>query len=125
MLRTFKGIERVLRKDGIAVVVIGDVANPGDTEALALAGAVWEDLKSQTNLELMEFIEDFLKPENKVSRIWGETKGEATNRDCALVLKRRGGDPFVLDGSISWEEPYKDAGPDAAHGRLRELREAS
>jgi hypothetical protein len=125
MLRTFKGIERVLKKDGVAIVVIGDVANPGDAEALALAGTVWEELEDQTGLESMEIIEDYLKTENKVSRIWGETKGEATNRDCALVLKRRGGDPFIADGEISWEEPYKDAGPDAAHSRLREIREAS
>ncbi len=125
MLRTFKGIERVLKKNGVAVVVIGDVANPGDTEALALAGTVWEDLDSQTCLERIDVIEDYLKPENKVSRIWGETKGGASNRDCALVLKRKGGIPFIADNEISWEEPYKDAGPDAAHSRLRDLREAS
>lgn len=124
MLRTFKGIERVLKKDGVAVVVIGDVANPGDMEALALAGMVWGDLESQTELECMGLIEDYLKPETKVSRIWGETKGGATNRDCALILKRKGGEPFIADGEISWEEPYKDAGPDAAHSRLRMLREA-
>jgi site-specific DNA-methyltransferase (adenine-specific) len=125
MLRTFKGIERVLKKDGVAVVVIGDVANPGDMEALALAGTVWGDLEDQTELECIELIEDHLRPETKVSRIWGETKGGATNRDCALVLKRKGGNPFIADGEISWEEPYKDAGPDAAHSRLRMLREAS
>lgn len=125
MLRTFKGIERVLNRDGVAVVVIGDVANPGDTEALALAAAVWEDLKSQTNLDCIEMIEDYFKPETKVSRIWGETKGGATNRDCALVLKRKGGNPFIADGEISWEEIYKDGGPDAAHSRLQGLREAS
>jgi site-specific DNA-methyltransferase (adenine-specific) len=73
----------------------------------------------------MEVIEDYLQADNKVSRIWGETKGGATDRDCALVLKRRGGDPFIAEDEISWEEPYKDAGPDAAHGRLREMREAS
>jgi DNA modification methylase len=125
MLRTFKGIERVLKRGGVAVVVIGDVANPGDTEALALAGKVWEDLEENVGLERIEVIEDYLKPETKVSRIWGETKGGATNRDCALVLVRKGGSPFIADGDISWDEPYKDAGPDAAHYRLRELREAS
>ena len=125
VLRTFKGIERVLKKDGVAVVVIGDVANPGDTEALALAGKVWEDLESQTSLQRIDLIEDYLKPETKVSRIWGETKGGATNRDCALVLKRKGGHPFIAQSEISWDEPYKDAGPDAAHRRLREIREAS
>lgn len=120
MLRTLRGIERVLKKDGVAVVVIGDVANPGDTEAFALAGRVWEDLESQTSLECIDLIEDYLRPENKVSRIWGETKGNATNRDCALVLKRRGGHPFIAVGETSWEEPYKDAGPDAAHARVRQ-----
>ena len=123
MLRTFKGIERVLKKHGVAVVVIGDVANPGDTKALALAGRVWEDLENQTGLECMELIEDYLRPETKVSRIWGETKGKATNRDCALVLKRKGGHPYIADGEISWEESYKDAGPDSAHARLRRVQQ--
>lgn len=119
MLRTFKGIARVLKKNGIAVVVIGDVANPGDAEAFALAGRIWEDLESQTGLERLDFIEDHLRPETKVSRIWGDTKGKATNRDCALVLKHRAGKPYIADGEISWDEPYKDAGPDAAHDRVR------
>jgi hypothetical protein len=125
MLRTFRGIERVLKKDGVAVVVIGDVANPGDAQALALAGTVWNDIRGQTELECLNIIEDYLQAENKVSRIWGETKGGATDRDCALILKRRDGHPFIANGEISWEEPYKDAGPDAAHSRLREMREAS
>ncbi len=121
-LRTLQGVERVLAKTGVAVLVVGDVANPGDEQALALAAKMWTDLGSKTNLQLLETIEDHLQSNNKVSRIWGETKGQATNRDCALVLGRKDGEPYVASGEVSWDEPYKDAGPDAAHDRLKQMR---
>ena len=122
LLRTLQGVERVLKKNGVAVLVVGDVANPGAEEALALALKIWSDLGSQTNLRLLELIEDHLQAQNKVSRIWGETKGHATNRDCALVLARKDGEPYVSSDEVSWDEPYKDAGPDAAHNRLKQRR---
>jgi hypothetical protein len=73
----------------------------------------------------MELIEDQLPVQNKVSRIWGETKGQATARDCALVLARDDGEPYVRPGAIDWDEPYKNGGPDAAHARLNDMRFAS
>lgn len=69
-------------------------------------------------------MEDDLPAQNKVSRIWGETKGQATNRDCALVLAHKDGDPNLSRTEICWDEPYKDGGPDAAHERLRRIRMA-
>ena len=120
MLKTALGMQRVLKRDGVAVVVIGDVAEPGK-EPVPLAAKVWAEIEKQTNLCLVELIEDDLPTQNKVSRIWGESKGQATNRDCALVLARRDGDP-VLDRAVGWDEPYKDAGPDAAHERVRAVR---
>jgi site-specific DNA-methyltransferase (adenine-specific) len=124
MLRTLLGVQRVLKQDGIAVLVIGDVTSPGK-EPLPLAAKMWHDVKDQTGLRLIELVEDDLPARNKVSRIWGETKGQATNRDCALVFARADGEPHSSRTGIDWDEPYKDGGPDAAHERLRRLRFAS
>jgi site-specific DNA-methyltransferase (adenine-specific) len=85
MLRTFKSTRRVLKKSGVAVFVIGDVATPG-RESLALAKAVWDEIGHQSGLRLVDTIEDSLDVRNKVSRIWRETKRKATERDCVLVL---------------------------------------
>ena len=85
MLRTVLGTQRVLKRDGVAVLVIGDVADPGK-EPVPLATKLWDDIEAETGLRLIELVEDDLPAQNKVSRIWGETKGQATNRDCALVL---------------------------------------
>jgi DNA modification methylase len=124
MLRTVLGAQRVLKRDGVAVLVIGDVADPGK-EPVPLAKKLWDDIETDTGLRLIEFVEDDLPAHNKVSRIWGETKGQATNRDCALVLAHHDGKPDLSRTEIDWDEPYKDGGPDAAHERLRNLRLAS
>jgi site-specific DNA-methyltransferase (adenine-specific) len=71
---------------------------------------------------LLDVIEDSLNAQNKVSRIWGETKGQATNRDCVLVLGRDDGEPRAHAPDVEWIEPYKDGGPDEAHERLRRSR---
>lgn len=118
MRRTLKGVHRVLAKTGVGVFVIGDVTTPG-RDAIPLARKVWEDVGSDTGLRLIDVIEDSLPVQNKVSRIWGETKGKATDRDCALVLGHADGEPAVDNDEIGWDEPYKDGGPDAAHDQLR------
>jgi len=124
MLRTVLSVQRVLKRDAVAVLVIGDVADPGK-EPMTLAKKLWDDIEGSTGLRLIEFIEDYLPSHNKVSRIWGDTKGKATNRDCALVLAHTQGEPDLSRTAIDWGEPYKDGGPDAAHDRLRLLRLAS
>jgi hypothetical protein len=121
MLRTVLGTQRVLKRDGVAVLVIGDVADPGK-DPVPLAKKLWDDIEADTGLRLIELVEDDLPAHNKVSRIWGETKGQATNRDCALVLAHRDGSPDLSRAEVDWDEPYKDGGPDAAHERLRNLR---
>ncbi|WP_270366386.1 hypothetical protein [Microbacterium algeriense] len=122
MLRTTLGIQRTLKRDGVAVLVIGDVKEPGKEDALPLAQKMWDDIKSKTSMRLIDVVEDDLPAHSKVSRIWGETKGQATNRDCALVLTHSDGDPDLSRTEVDWDEPWKDAGPDAAHERLRAVR---
>lgn len=122
MLRTLLGVQRVLKKDGVAALLIGDVKESAKGDPLPLAAKMWEDIKSRTGLRLIEMVEDELPVQSKVSRIWGETKGQATNRDCALVLAHSDGDPILNRTDISWDEPWKDAGPDSAHERVRAIR---
>lgn len=124
MKRTFKATSRVLKRKGVAVFVIGDVATPG-RESLPLAQEVWEDVGEQTGLRLVDVVEDELPSHNnKVSRIWGDTKGNATDRDRVLIVARSDGAPARDERDVSWEEPYKDAGPDEAHDRVRSVRGA-
>lgn len=122
--RTLKGVRRVLNKTGVAVFVIGDVTTPG-RDSIPLARKVWDDVGAKTGLQLLDFVEDSLPVQNKVSRIWGDTKGKATDRDCVLVLGRSDGGPATDNPEVEWDEPYKDGGPDAAHARLRQSRMAS
>jgi hypothetical protein len=124
LLRSLQGIRRALKEDGVAVLIIGDVADPGRAP-VPLAARIWQDIGDQTGLRQLELIEDHLPVHNKVSRIWGDTKGQATSRDCALVLARIDGCPSAGPNVIDWDEPYKDGGPDAAHARLRAMRFAS
>jgi site-specific DNA-methyltransferase (adenine-specific) len=117
--RTLKAVHQVLARTGVAVIVIGDVTVPG-RDSIPLARKVWNEVGADTGLRLIDLIEDSLPVQNKVSRIWGETKGKATDRDCALVLARCDGEPAIDNPQLTWDEPYKDGGPDAAHARLRQ-----
>jgi len=113
------GVRNCLKPNGVAAIVIGDVASPDGT-AVALAERLWRELGSQSGLRMVEMIEDDLPSQQKVSRIWGETRGQATDRDCILVLTQERGRPIICD-DIDWGEPYRDGGPDAAHQLLRGL----
>jgi site-specific DNA-methyltransferase (adenine-specific) len=118
ILRVLVGIEKVLARNGVAAVVIGDVADPGK-EPVPLAAKIWGDIGGETSLQLLDLIEDDLPADKKVSRIWGETKGQATDRDCVLVVTPNGSSATGESGTVEWDEPYKDGGPDAAHARLK------
>lgn len=125
MLNTALGIQRVLKRDGVAVLIVGDVKDPEKDAPLPLAAKVWDAIQARTNLRLLQIVEDNLPVQKKVSRIWGETKGQATSRDCALVLAHCEGEPEYVGREVSWEESYKDGGPDSAHDRLNAVRSAS
>lgn len=123
ILRLLKLIRRVLKRDGVAVLVIGDVVSA--TRSYNLAQQVWTDIGSQTGLRLIDLIEDSLPAQTKVSRIWKETKGRATEDESILVLGREDGtsQPLTHD-DVDWEEPYKDGGPDEAQVRVANRRVA-
>jgi DNA modification methylase len=117
MHRILVGVERSLKPNGVAAIVIGDVVEPGK-DRVPLAEQLWAEIGERTGLERIQLIEDHLAVDKKVSRIWGDTKGQATDKDCVLVLARRGAEIPEQLGEIDWDEPYKDGGPDAAHSRV-------
>jgi DNA modification methylase len=128
MTRTLQGIQRVLKPNGVAAIVIGDVAKPDKPdpdkpdkpakEPIQLARKIWADVGGETTLRLIDVIDDFIDIDKKVSRIWKDTKGQATACDSVLVLTHAKGKPWDGPEDIDWDEPYKDGGPDAAHERV-------
>ena len=81
--------EKLLRPGGVCAVVIGDVRNQGE-KSLNLAEEAWREIKSETGLKLVDIVEDVLQASGKVTRIWGDRRGEATKIDRILVMKRTG-----------------------------------
>lgn len=75
---------QVMREDGFACLVIGDVSQKHRETRLAdiVAGVC----TSGTDLKVLGVVEDRLPIQNKVSRIWGRTKGRATKTDRILIL---------------------------------------
>jgi hypothetical protein len=121
ILKVLRGIRDALAPTGIVAFVVGDVATP-DRPSLALARQLWDDIGDQTGLHFVDLIEDDLPSHNKVSRIWGDTRGQATDRDCVLVLSRQPNVKNPPQFEVDWSEPCKDAGPDEAHEILRASR---
>jgi site-specific DNA-methyltransferase (adenine-specific) len=133
MTRTLQGIQRVLKPNGVAAIVIGDVAKPSEKPAkpdlpakpakpaIQLARKIWEDVERDTTLRLVDVIDDSIDVDKKVSRIWKDTKGQATARDSVLLLAHVEGKPWDGPEEIYWDEPYKDGGPDAAHQRVSQI----
>jgi len=85
--------KRVLKPSGRAVIVIGDVKKKGSDEIINLAENVWERCARPLGFnQVGDIIDDLIYNEEignpKVSRIWGDTKGEATKIDRILVLSR-------------------------------------
>jgi site-specific DNA-methyltransferase (adenine-specific) len=88
MTDTFEMTDQLLNEDtGVAAFVIGDVDRDDDTINLANHVAK-EVVGPMENLEVGRIMEDRVPDNEKVSRIWGETKGEATEIDRILITHR-------------------------------------
>lgn len=81
---------RVLKSDGTAVFVIGDVRDRESENIKDLAQDIWENCAQPLGFKLKEPIKaDVIRDEEKVSKIWGEAKkGRATKIDRILVLEK-------------------------------------
>jgi hypothetical protein len=84
MTATVAAARNRMRDDGFMCLVIGDVRD--GKEELNLAGRVARVCAKGTDLRPVGIVTDRLPEEHKVSRIWGETKGQATRTDRILML---------------------------------------
>lgn len=82
------GWERILKKNSIAIIVIGDVENYHG-RYLNLGEKVWDYVKDYTSLKFVTMIEDKIEGNDKLTRIWGnEKKGNATKVERILILSK-------------------------------------
>jgi site-specific DNA-methyltransferase (adenine-specific) len=100
MRATLTSIRPLVREDGYVCLVIGDVRR-GEKE-INLAGEVATHCVDGTGFRILEIIDDPLPVENKVSRIWGMTKGRATKVDRILVLGNPAAPRLPKVPSINW-----------------------
>jgi len=87
MTSVLKSAEKVLRPDGVLVMVIGDVVEKD--QHVRLAHRVWDEIGGLVPFELMAIQRDAFDESSKTTRIWGEDKkGRATPVERYLVLRR-------------------------------------
>lgn len=88
MRETFAVTDEVLDSEtGVAAFVIGDVER-GD-EVINLAREVADEVVAPMDtFDVGRIVEDRVPDNEKVSRIWGETRGEATEIDRILIAHR-------------------------------------
>jgi len=75
--------------DGIAVLVIGDVATDrgrATTDGHALAEQVWESAAAPAGFRLAGIADDDVQANRKMTQLWGREAGRATQLDRILVL---------------------------------------
>ncbi|MEE9464538.1 MAG: DNA methyltransferase [Candidatus Neomarinimicrobiota bacterium] len=101
MQDTIGQIERLLTPGGVCALVIGDVAENGN-DPVNLAVAVWEGVRDQTNLRLIDLVADPIAASHKVTKIWKQTRGQATTTDRILVLCK-GDRPNVDQPHFEWD----------------------
>jgi site-specific DNA-methyltransferase (adenine-specific) len=78
-----------LTDDGIAVLVIGDVATDRgkpSADGLQLPERVWEEAAHPAGFRLAGIVRDEVAANRKMTRLWGDEAGQATKTDRILVL---------------------------------------
>jgi site-specific DNA-methyltransferase (adenine-specific) len=84
-----RDLRPALTDDGIAVLVIGDVATDRGRalhEGLDLAERVWEAAAAPEGYVLAGIADDDVHAHRKMTRLWGREAGRATQVDRILVL---------------------------------------
>ncbi|HET9853200.1 MAG TPA: hypothetical protein VFP56_11955, partial [Candidatus Limnocylindrales bacterium] len=84
-----RDLRPALTDDGIAVLVIGDVATDrgrASDEGAGLAERVWEEAARPEGFRLAGIADDDIHAHRKVTKLWGREAGRATQVDRMLVL---------------------------------------
>lgn len=91
MKRLFDSWSEILKKDGYAFVVIGDV-NDGN-RTINLAQETWNLIQENggCKLELVDILADDITQNGdvKVTKIWGKKRGNATKIDRIMIFKQK------------------------------------
>ncbi len=113
MTEVLTSLRRRLRADGFICLVIGDVRY-GD-KTLNLANAVVEECVAAAGLDHRLTIADELPIQHKVSRIWGDSRGQATKTDRIIVLGGSKAPDLPAIPMIDWGSLEEDRGYERHH----------
>lgn len=83
--KTLIEFKKMLKPDGVAVFVIGDVAK-SKTNVIPLARDFALMVKENKLFKNVWIFSDYIEGADKTTRIWGETKGKATATDRIVIL---------------------------------------
>jgi hypothetical protein len=87
--QVLRDLHPALTDDGIAVIVVGDVASDRgkpQSGGIALAEQVWEVAAGPAGYRLAGIALDDVHAHRKVTQLWGEEAGRATQTDRMLVI---------------------------------------
>ena len=83
--KTLTEFKKLLKPDGVAVFVIGDVAK-SKNNVIPLARDFALMVKENKLFKNVWIFSDYIQGVDKTTRIWGETKGKATATDRIVIL---------------------------------------
>jgi len=86
--KTLTEFKKMLKPDGVAVFVIGDVAKSKNS-VIPLARDFALMVKENKLFKNVWIFSDYIQVIDKTTRIWGETKGKATATDRIVILSDR------------------------------------
>jgi DNA modification methylase len=78
-------LKNFLKRDGVAIFVIGDVAK-SKTSVIPLAREFVMMIKENKIFKNVWVLNDVIEDTDKTTRIWGDTKGSATTTDRIVFL---------------------------------------
>jgi hypothetical protein len=93
--------KEMMKPDGVAVFVIGDVAR-SSTSVIPLAREFAMMIKENNLFENIWVFSDYIQGVDKTTRIWGETKGKATATDRIVIVSDI--NPFINNERLNGEK---------------------
>ncbi|EIJ37075.1 DNA modification methylase [Galbibacter orientalis DSM 19592] len=93
--------KEMMKPDGVAVFVIGDVAR-SSTSVIPLAREFAMMIKENNLFENTWVFSDYIQGVDKTTRIWGETKGKATATDRIVIVSDV--NPFINNERLNGEK---------------------
>lgn len=108
MASVIRRLDSILASNGRICLVIGDVKVRD--QVINLAQAVADSCVSPEGLRVDAIVNDPLPVRHKVSRIWGERRGQATAVDRILILSRAGTPRLPRVPSINWDANSESGG---------------